>query len=96
VKVVRSVEREQKGVDYWNGAEVQVKLRNGKTLSKTVDFPVGGDRRPLTAEQLAAKYRRLAMKTLPQGSVAELERMVFSIERARTVKPIFDLLRGER
>lgn len=96
VKVVRSVEREQKGIDYWNGAEVKVKLRNGKTLSKTVDFPVGGDRRPLSAEQLAAKYRRLALKTLPQGSVSELERMVFGIERARSVKPMFDLLRGER
>ena len=95
VRNVRSVEREQKGNDYRLGADVEVQLKNGNILRKTVDFPVGSDRRPLTGEQMAKKFRRLAAKALPAGKVAEIERIAWNLERAPTVTPLIEALRGK-
>jgi aconitate decarboxylase len=88
VRNVRSVERERKGNDYRYGADVGVKLKNGKTLQKTVDFPIGSNLRPLTSEQMASKFRRLAAKALPVDKVAEIERIIWGLEREATVRPL--------
>ena len=94
VKVVRSMEREKKGDDYRKGSDVTVKLRNGKSLKKTVDFCLGSDRRPLTAEQMATKFRRLAAKALPQDKVAEIEQLVWNLEHAPEITLLVKALRG--
>ena len=96
IKLVRSAEREQKGLDYWNGADVEVTLKNGKVLKKTVDFPLGSEQRPLTGEQMAHKFRRLATKALPKRKVAEIEKIVWDLEHAPTVTPLFKAMRGKR
>ncbi len=93
VRVVRSPEREQKGNDYRYGADVEVRLKNGRSLRKTVDFPVGGDRRPLTGEQIAKKFRRLASKVLPGESIAKIEKAVWSLESLSDVRPLIEMLR---
>jgi 2-methylcitrate dehydratase PrpD len=95
VNVLRSPEREQKGRAFARGADVEVVLKNGTTLQRTVDNFLGSYQRPMTDEQMAAKFRRLAAKALPQEKVALLEEMVQNLERASTVAGLVDTLKGE-
>ena len=95
VKVVRSIEREQKGDRYRKGCDVEVRLKGGGTLNKTVDFCIGSEDRPLTGEQMAAKFRRLATKTLSVDRVAEIETVVSGLEHAPAVTPLVTALRGK-
>jgi 2-methylcitrate dehydratase PrpD len=95
VKMVRSVEREQRGNEYRKGVDMQVLLKDGKMLKKTVDFALGNDRRPLTGEQMATKFRRLAAKALASGNVAEIEKIIWDLERTPAVTPLIKALRGK-
>jgi 2-methylcitrate dehydratase PrpD len=96
VKVIRDEEREQKGRAYARGTKVEIKLKNGKTLEKTVDHYLGSYLRPMTGEQMASKFRRLASKTLPAKNVAEIEKIVDSLERAPTIARLVKVLHGGR
>jgi len=96
VDVVRDEEREKKGRPFARGAAVEVLLKNGRTLNKTVDNFLGSFQRPMTDEQMAQKYRRLAVKTLPPEGVVELERTIRNLERAPTVAGLVKLLRGSK
>jgi 2-methylcitrate dehydratase len=46
---------------------VSVRLRDGRTISKQVDYPKGDPRNPLTDDDLAQKFRRLSAKALSAG-----------------------------
>ena len=92
IKVIRNIERERKGVEYWNGADLEVKLKNGSILTKSVDFPMGSERRPLTSEQLTAKFRRLAGKTLVRNKIDELESIVWRLEREPSIESLIAAL----
>ncbi len=93
VTVTRDVEREAKGRPYARGAQVDIQLKNGKTLTKTVDFFLGSTKNPMSHEQMVAKYRRLALKTLPSGKVDDIERIVGALEVARSVTALVGALR---
>ena len=95
VKAVRSIEREQMGRDYARGAEVEVRLKNGKTMSRTVDFFVGSHHRPLTDAQVVAKFRTLAGRTLPPADVARIEQIVWQLEDAPSMTELSSVLRGK-
>jgi len=95
VKVVRSVEREARGGEFRKGTDLEVKLRNGQILKKSVDFPLGSEQRPLTKEQMVAKFRRLASKALPRRRVSVVEKAVWDLENAPSVKPLIRALRGK-
>ncbi|KVB56922.1 MmgE/PrpD family protein [Burkholderia cepacia] len=90
VDVVRSEERERKGRPFARGADVEILLTNGTTLRKTVDNFLGSYQRPMSDEQMATKFRRLASKALPADQVERLEAAVRGLERAGTAT---DLLR---
>ena len=94
VKVTRDLEREAKGRPYARGARVDIHLKNGQSISKTVDFYLGSNRKPMSGEQMAAKYRRLAAKTLPADKVATIEDFVWNMERAASLAPLVEALRG--
>jgi 2-methylcitrate dehydratase PrpD len=96
VDVLRSPEREQKGRPFARGADVEVVLKNSAVLKKTVDNFVGSYQRPMSDEQMTAKYRRLAAKSLPTDAVDQLERCVRSLEQAPSVREMIDLLKGAR
>lgn len=95
VNVVRSPEREQKGRTFARGADVEVVLKDGKVLKKTVDNFLGSYQRPMTDEQMAVKFRRLASKTLSLSSVSQLEEIIQNLERAPTVASLVKVLQGE-
>ena len=96
VTVVRDLEREKKGRPYARGVNVEVRLKDGKTLKKTVDFYLGSYMRPMTHEQMATKFQRLASKTLSPKAVTELEGTVRSLESAPTVTKLIKVLQGDR
>jgi aconitate decarboxylase len=96
VNVLRSPEREQKGRTFARGADVEVVLKDGTILRKTVDNFLGSYQRPMTDEQMATKFRRLAAKTLSQDKVQQLEEMVQNLERAPTVAGLVNILKGEK
>ena len=96
VTMIRDHEREQKGRPLARGAEVTVKLKNGKTLKKTVDYFLGSYLRPMSDAQMAAKYRRLALRTLPADKVAEIEDIVWNLERAPDMTKLVAALQGTR
>lgn len=52
---------------------VSVRLRDGRMLSKQVDYPKGDPRNPLSDDELARKFRRLSARTL---TPAQQERLI--------------------
>ena len=94
VKMVRSVEREQRGNSYRKGVDMEVKLKDGRELKKTVDFARGNDLRPLSGEEMATKFRRLAAKALSKRNVTQIEKIVWELERVASVAPLIKALRG--
>jgi aconitate decarboxylase len=95
VNVVRDEEREKKGRPFARGAEVEVILKSGKTMTKTVDHFLGSVQKPMTAEQMAVKFRRLAGKTLSPENVQELERIIRNLEAAPNALNLVHVLQGE-
>jgi aconitate decarboxylase len=96
VKAVRDPDRERKGRNYARGADVEVRLKDGRVLRRVVDFFVGSHHRPMTEAQIVAKFRKVASKTLPAESIAKIEEIVWSLDRASSVGPLTHILRGER
>lgn len=94
VRVVRDLEREKKPKPYHRGADLEVRLKNGKVLNKTADFFIGTCERPMTDAQMSEKYRKLAKKTFADDKVAEIENIVWGIEREASAQRLADVLRG--
>ena len=61
-------------------------------LRKVVDNFLGSWQKPMTDEQMAVKYRRLAAKSLAPESVKELERLVRGMESQPTVERFVRIL----
>jgi len=95
VDVVRDEAREKKGRAYARGADVEVLLKDGRTLTKTVDNFLGSYQRPMSDEQMAVKFRRLAEKTLSPARTRELERVIRHLEATPSAANVIDLLRAD-
>jgi hypothetical protein len=63
-------------------------------LRKVVDNFLGSWQKPMSDEQMAVKYRRLAAKSLAPEDVEELERLVRNLESAPTVAGLVQALQG--
>jgi 2-methylcitrate dehydratase PrpD len=96
VTVVHSPEREEKGRPLARGTDIEVRLKNGRVLKKTVDYFLGSYLRPMTHEQMAVKFRRLASKAIPQNGVKALEATVWNLERESSVANFLELLQGKK
>jgi aconitate decarboxylase len=95
VTAVRDPEREQKPPQYHRGSSVEVRLKNGEVLYKTVDFFVGSHHRPLTEAQVVAKFRNLASRSMPADDVARIEEIVWDLECAPETATLSKILRGD-
>lgn len=94
VEVVRDEEREAKGRPFARGASVEVVLKSGETMRKTVDHFLGSVQRPMSDAQMGTKFRRLAGKALAAGEVDALERFIRSAEQQASTSELFALLQG--
>ncbi len=94
VEVLRDEEREKKGRPFARGTDVEVVLKNGASIRRVADHFLGSFQKPMSPEQMLAKYRRLAGKSLAPQDVERLERLVLGIETLPAVTPIVETLRG--
>ncbi|MNY17597.1 hypothetical protein D3C86_1509230 [compost metagenome] len=94
--MVRDEAREKKGRAYARGADVEVVLKDGRTLNRTVDNFLGSYQRPMSDEQMAVKFRRLAEKTLSPTRTRELERVIRNLETTPSAAHVIDVLRPEQ
>jgi len=76
-------------------ARVEVKLRDGRVLSELVQRPRGGFDNPLTEEELAKKFRRLAGMFLPGSSVKRLEKELATLPDLDDITRLRPLLQGK-
>ncbi len=90
----RDVEREKKGRPFARGVDVEVVLKDGRVLRKVVDNFLGSWQKPMSDEQMAVKYRRLAAATLAPAAVQELELLVRTMETVPAATAFVRLLRG--
>ena len=76
-------------------ARVTVRLRDGRTLSRQVDIPKGGDEVPMTGEELRAKFDECAGRAITPTSVGLLFDAIRHLDAAPDLRPLTALLRGE-
>ena len=74
-------------------ARVEIELGSGEKLQETVERPRGGYDRPLSEDELANKFRRLAGMVLPPGSVNELTTLLPELKNESDLEPLSRLLR---
>jgi 2-methylcitrate dehydratase PrpD len=80
-------------------AVVTVATRGGERHVGRVDVPLGHPSRPMTREQLVAKFRdcaQYAATPVPPAALAEVERLVGALEEVPDVSAIPALLGGRR
>jgi 2-methylcitrate dehydratase PrpD len=90
----RDVQREKKGRAFARGVDVEVVLKDGRVLHKTVDNFLGSWQKPMSDEQMAQKYRRLAARSLQPDAVRELEGLVRKLESVPAASALVRLLHG--
>ena len=72
---------------------VSVRLRDGRTLVKQVDYPKGDPRNPLTDEEIAQKFRRLASMALSPRQQDATIRIALDVRR-HALPQLFDACRA--
>jgi 2-methylcitrate dehydratase PrpD len=80
---------------YHRGAEVDIKLKDGRVFTKVIDFFVGSHLRPLSDEQVVEKFRTLAGKTISPQAMDSIEAIVATIERQSSLTELVDLMRND-
>jgi len=75
-------------------AEVRIVLRDGTDHAMRVDVPRGDPSRPLSWEELAAKFRDCAGVALPGGDVDAALRLIERLEGLDDVKGLTEALSG--
>ncbi len=73
-------------------AEVSIHLGHGRELTRRVDEPRGTPDRPLTVEQLAAKYRDCAGRVLSADACERSLELLLHLGRLDSVTPLTTLL----
>ena len=76
-------------------AWVEVRTRDGRTLSARVDHPRGDPENPLSRDERLAKVADLAGEALSAGRLQEIVTAVESAPRATRARSLGRLLRGE-
>ncbi len=74
---------------------VEVRTRDGRTLSRRVEAAKGTKENPLTPDEVRAKYRRLTAGVVPAARAEALMRLVDGIDRARDLSRLAALLRAK-
>lgn len=76
--------------DKW-GAAVTVHLKNGETIMRTTDYPKGDPEKPVTADELVAKFQSLA-KSMSDAVREQFVHEVFTLEEQKNVNELMKML----
>jgi 2-methylcitrate dehydratase len=71
---------------------VELRTRNGKTLTAAVDYPRGHYKNPMSDDEVGAKYRTLAGRVLSQQQVAQSLDWLWKLEHAQSFDPLFRMV----
>jgi 2-methylcitrate dehydratase PrpD len=74
-------------------ASVEVTLKDGRKFMGRVDFPKGDARKPLTEQELLAKFSNLAGDVVGPEKVKKIQEAVFGLEKIATVEELVLLLK---
>ncbi|MBI1885907.1 MAG: MmgE/PrpD family protein [Chloroflexi bacterium] len=90
---VRAVEEEEEAPFPIGGyADVRIRMMEGGEHSLRVDVPKGDPQRPLTWEELAAKFRDCARRALPAEAVERIVELVGGLEGVRDVRELASVI----
>jgi hypothetical protein len=67
---------------------VEVRLKDGKILSRHVEYSKGGPQAPLSAQEMRAKFVHCARRAIDEAAI---QNVVEYIERLETLKDVGDL-----
>jgi 2-methylcitrate dehydratase PrpD len=74
--------------------EVHVSLKDGSTLSTTVDMPVGSTVVPLTHAQLIEKFDDCAKDHMPAATLSSVKNMLLNLESNQCIRSLMVALRS--
>jgi aconitate decarboxylase len=92
VKVVPDPDLDKLGPAFRHAVIAEVRTRDGKTFVERVDTAKGSEKRPMTTEEIIAKFKTLAGKVLPRERVEKLQETVLHIETLPDVRVLAGLL----
>jgi 2-methylcitrate dehydratase PrpD len=92
VRVIATDEFNHLGRTGRHGVRVIARMQDGRTAERTVLHATGSAHRPVTPDQIVAKFRRLAAKVLPAAQVEELLEAVMHLENMADVSDLARLL----
>lgn len=69
-----------------------VKLNDGTSYNRRVEFPKGEPQNPLSEEELIVKYENCGSCVLPQGKVSEIRDKVLNLEDMESVSQVTSVL----
>ena len=96
IEIVHDPELDRGGASKRHAVQVDAALRNGQTMSVTVEQRRGNVDHPLSATEVEQKFRRLAATSLLESEVDEVIELVQRIERESGVERLMSLLTRSR
>ena len=72
--------------------ETVIRMRDGRELSKVIDFPKGFDQNPLSQKDLELKYSDCASLILPKDQVERSLEMILNLESLDNISSLMDIL----
>jgi 2-methylcitrate dehydratase PrpD len=74
--------------------KVTIRLRDGRTFSRQIDYAKGSREAPLTAEELKQKFISCAREALDDNSIEQVIEYVEHLEALEDIRPMCQLLIG--
>jgi 2-methylcitrate dehydratase PrpD len=74
--------------------KVTMRLKNGQTLSRYVEHAKGGAEKPLTAEELRAKFLDCARRVIDEKKLPAIVASLENLESVEDIRPTCALLMG--
>ena len=85
-----------KGAKHRHEVRVEVALRDGRRLTRTLETPRGSDQNFASQADIVAKFEKLAAHALPAKRVTELRDAVLALEKERDAARLSELLADVR
>ena len=76
--------------------KVTIRLRDGRTLSRQIDFAKGSREAPMSAEELQQKFIGCAREALEDRSIERILEIVDDLETLQDIRPLCQLLMGSK
>jgi aconitate decarboxylase len=92
VRVVEDPAITARGAAYRHMVQVELLLKDGTTLTETVEAPRGSERRFASDAEIVGKFETLARKVLSPDKVAALRDAVLGMDRLPEARQILALL----